>query len=357
MSPTVNTNSSNIIDFVVKQGNGVKGLVDSGLEVVPKQYIQPVEARFDASKVVPEESIPIIDFTNWDDPDVAESITNAASKWGFFQIVNHGVPLKVIEDMKAVVHSFFELPVEEKRKYLKENSPSETVVRLATSFSSEAEAILEWKDFVTLRYASEDEANTFWPPIIKNQAVEYMKKSEVVIKKLLGVLLKKLNVKEINKKLEYPLMGSMRLNLNYYPRCPNPEVAAGVGRHSDVSTITVLLQDEIGGLYVRGIENDTWVHVPPIDGALVINIGDVLEIISNGRYKSIEHQVVANRNKSRISIPIFVNPASDAVIGPLPQVLENGEEAKYKQVVYSDYFEYFFSKAHDGKKTIDYAMI
>ncbi|KAJ7960498.1 2-oxoglutarate (2OG) and Fe(II)-dependent oxygenase superfamily protein [Quillaja saponaria] len=329
MSPTINTNPSNIFDFVVKQGNGVKGLVDSGLEIVPNLYTQPVEIRFDARKVVIEESIPVIDFTNWDDPDVVESISNAASKWGFFQIVNHGVPLKVLEDLKAAIHSFFELPVEEKRKYLKENSPSQSVVRYGTSFSPESEEILEWKDFLRLGYASEDEANTFWPPIIKHQALDYMKKSEVLIKKLFRILLKTLNT-------------------------------TGVGRHSDTSTLTVLLQDEIGGLYVRGIDEstDTWVHVPPIDGALIINIGDVFEAISNGRFKSSEHQAVANRNKNRISVPIFVTPGPDAVIGPLPQVLENGEEeAKYKQVVYSDYLKYCFGKPHDGKKsTIEYLM-
>nr|ACJ85455.1 unknown [Medicago truncatula] len=79
--------------------------------------------------------------------------------------------------------------------------------------------------------------------------------------------------------------------------------------------------------------------------------------MSNGRYKSIEHRVVVDGNKTRISMPIFVNPAPDAVIGTLPEVLENGEEPHYKQVVFSDYFNYFFSKAHDGKKTIEFAKI
>ena len=114
-----------------------------GIKAVPNQYIQPHQQRFNNLKVVSNESIPIIDVTNWDDPNVAESISNAAIKWGFFQIVNHGIPMKAIEDLKASVHRFFELPAEEK-KHIKENCPSD-VVRLATSFSPHAESVLEWK--------------------------------------------------------------------------------------------------------------------------------------------------------------------------------------------------------------------
>lgn len=184
-----------------------------------------------------------------------------------------------------------------------------------------------------------------------------MKAVEPVIRKLLEVLLSYLNVKEIDNAKEYALMGATRINLNYYPACPNPELTAGVGAHSDVSTITVLLQDDTGGLYVRASDGDKWIHVPPIKGALVVNIGDVLQIMSNDRYKSIEHCAFPSKSRNRVSVPIFVNPGSDAVIGPFPEILESGERPIYKQVRYSDYFNYFFSKAHEGKKTMDFAKI
>ncbi|GKD24835.1 feruloyl CoA ortho-hydroxylase 1-like protein [Tanacetum coccineum] len=110
-----------------------------------------------------------------------------------------------------------------------------------------------------------------------------------------------------------------------------------MGGHSDVSTLTVLLQDETGGLYVRKPDSDNWVHVPLVKGSLTINIGDVLQITSNGRYKSIEHHVVANRHENQISVPIFVNPRPNDVIRPLPEVIKRGEKALYKQVLYLDY--------------------
>lgn len=158
---------TNLIDFLVNQVNGVKGLADLNLPSVPHQYIQPVQARLDKSKIVPQESesIPIIDFTDWDDPHVQDSIFSAATEWGFFQIVNHGIPIKVLDDLKASVYRFFELPAEEK-KCLKENSPPE-VVRLATSFSPHAESVLEWKDYLQLVSASEEKIHAYWPAVCK----------------------------------------------------------------------------------------------------------------------------------------------------------------------------------------------
>ncbi|KAK6232518.1 hypothetical protein SCA6_002591 [Theobroma cacao] len=113
-------------------------------------------------------------------------------------------------------------------------------------------------------------------------------------------------------KHESLLMGLMRTNLNYYPICLNPELTVGVGH-------------EIGGLFVRSNQGDNWIHVPPIKGSIVINVGDSLQTMSNGSYRSVEHRVVANRSKSRISVPIFVNPRPGDKIGPLPELVASNE--------------------------------
>lgn len=184
-----------------------------------------------------------------------------------------------------------------------------------------------------------------------------MKRADLLIKRLLGVLLKRLNVKSIDDKKESMLMGGKSMNLNHYPCCPNPELVVGVGRHSDISILTVLLQDENGGLYVRGTKHDSWIHLSPVEGALIINIGDAMQIISNDMYKSIEHQALTNKNQNRVSIPIFVKPGPDAIVGPLPEVLESGQKPMYKTVVYKHYLKSFFDKAHNGKQAIKFARI
>nr|GMD19289.1 feruloyl CoA ortho-hydroxylase 1-like [Ipomoea batatas] len=325
--PVINCHSflSNLTAFVVNEGHGVKGLSDLGLQALPEQYIQPPAERITASTVITDDSIPVIDMSP-ENPEVGEMICEAAKKWGFFQIINHGIPIDVLEEVKAATYRFFSQPAEEKKKHSKGNSPT-TNVRYGTSFAPLAEKALEWKDYLSLFYVSDEQANSFWPSSCREEALNFLKISEIVVKRLLEALMEGLNVKEINAAKESLLMGSRRININYYPKCPNPELTVGIGRHSDVSTLTLLLQDEIGGLYVRKVDggDDAWVPVPPITGALVINIGDALQILSNGRYKSIEHRVIANGSNSRISVPIFVNPRPEDVIGPLPELLDGGE--------------------------------
>ncbi|KAK2641501.1 hypothetical protein Ddye_023264 [Dipteronia dyeriana] len=302
--------SSDMTDFLINQGHGVKGLSEMGIKTLPKQYIQPMEERL-MTKIEPQESIPVIDMSKWDDIQVANSICDAAEKWGFFQVVNHGVPLQVLDDVKKATHGFFGLPAEEKRKYSKENSSSNNV-RFGTSFTPQVEKALEWKDYLSLFHVSDEEPAALWPPVRKNidskfsltyreQIFEYMKSSKPLIKHLLQVLMKRLNVNEIDETKQSLLTGSnLQLEL----------------------AVTQMFQDNVGGLYVRGNEGeDSWIHVPPINGATVINIGDALQIMSNGRYRSVEHRVTANGSSNRISVPIFVNPRPQDMIGPLPETL------------------------------------
>nr|GMD14880.1 feruloyl CoA ortho-hydroxylase 1-like [Ipomoea batatas] len=318
---------SDINDFVVKQGHGVKGLSELGLQTLPNQYVHPPEERLSSMDVVSDDSIPVIDVSNWEDPKVAKLICDAAEKRGFFQIVNHGIPLEMLEKAKAATYRFFREPAEEKKKYSKENCPT-SHVRYSTSFLPQIEKALEWKDHLSMFYVSDEEAAQYWPPSCRDDALEYLKSCEM-----------------------------RRININYYPKCPNPDLTVGVGRHSDISTLTLLLQDDIGGLYVRKLEHEAWSHVPPVKGALVINIGDALQIMSNGRYKSIEHRVMANETNDRISVPVFVNPRPNDIVGPLPEVLASGEKPVYKPVLYSDYAKHFYRKAHNGKDTIAFARI
>lgn len=158
----------NVIDFVVNKGNGVKGLSQTNLKSIPELYINPPEERLDQTQVVTKKSIPTIDVSKWDDPEIADSICKAAAQFGFFQIINHGIPIEVLENVKEAAHEFFELPVEERRKYLKENSPSPTV-ELMTSHSPLVDKVLEWKDYL-IHYCDgqEIEDSKFWPHVSRS---------------------------------------------------------------------------------------------------------------------------------------------------------------------------------------------
>ena len=115
-------------------------------------------------------------------------------------------------------------------------------------------------------------------------ALEYLKASISMVRKLIGVVMEKLGVTLDESRID-SLIGLKMVNMNFYPTCPNPDLTVGVGRHSDMGMFTVLLQDGIGGLYVKMEEdiadaekNGEWIEIPPIPGALVINVGDTLQV-------------------------------------------------------------------------------
>ncbi|CAL0310760.1 unnamed protein product [Lupinus luteus] len=151
--------------------------------------------------------------------------------------------------------------------------------------------------------------------------------------------------------------------MKYYPACPNPELTVGVGSHLDIGAITMLLQDGIGGLYIKVDEEhkqsdkEEWLKIPPIHGALVINIGDALQILSNGKYKSSEHRVRTTNTQSRVFVPVFTLPKPTEKIEPLPEVVKKDGLAHYREIVFQDYMKNVFENVHGGKKSLDFARI
>eukprot|EP00262_Sarcandra_glabra_P012207 TRINITY_DN30_c0_g1_i1.p1 TRINITY_DN30_c0_g1~~TRINITY_DN30_c0_g1_i1.p1 ORF type:complete len:395 (-),score=38.17 TRINITY_DN30_c0_g1_i1:128-1240(-) len=351
-------NESELFELVVRKGHGVKGLVDSGLAVVPPRYAYPPHERIDAKRVINAapflgEPIDLAQLEGENSGEVADAMCGAARRVGFFQVVNHGVPLDVLERAKRVAHAFFNLAPEKKTVYMKGKTPCPNVF-YGTSFSPETEKALEWRDYFSMIYMNDEEAMQFWPPECRDAALAYIKATNRMIYTILNALVRGLGV-EVDERTLNLYMESKKLQFNYYPVCPNPELTGGVGRHSDLEVLTVLLQDDIGGLYVK-VEGDNWIEIPPLEGALVINVGDTLEILSNGSYKSSEHRVIASISKARVSVPIFVGPRPYTMIGPLAGLQED-EKAVYKHILFGEYMANYFLNGHKGKLALDFARL
>ncbi|KAK6254787.1 hypothetical protein SCA6_016092 [Theobroma cacao] len=142
---------------------------------------------------------------------------------------------------------------------------------------------------------------------------------------------------------------------HYYPACPQPELTLGVRKHADPGLLTVLLQNEINGLQV--LREGQWFDVHPVRGGLVVNIGDLLQIVSNDKLKSVKHRVVATHVGPRISVPCFFSGHSSLLDKPFRPIKELTSEAnppRYKDVVLREYVARFLSGSLDGKPPIDY---
>ncbi|XP_061351984.1 flavonol synthase/flavanone 3-hydroxylase-like [Gastrolobium bilobum] len=126
-----------------------------------------------------------------------------------------------------------------------------------------------------------------------------------------------------------------RLKINYYPPCPCPDIVLGVPQHTDMCYMTILVPNEVQGLQVSA--DGHWYDVKYVPNALVIHIGDQLEILSNGKYKAVLHRTTVNKEKTRMSWPVFIEPQPHHEVGPHPKLVNQDNPPKYKTEKYKDY--------------------
>lgn len=126
------------------------------------------------------------------------------------------------------------------------------------------------------------------------------------------------------------------LHLNSYPSCPDPDRAMGLAPHTDSTLLTILYQNNISGLQVLR-EGAGWVTVPPTPGGLVVNMGDLLHILSNGLYRSVLHRVLVNRTQQRFSVAYLYGPPANVQISPHVKLIGPSRPALYRPVTWNEY--------------------
>ncbi|KZV22084.1 hypothetical protein F511_28325 [Dorcoceras hygrometricum] len=142
------------------------------------------------------------------------------------------------------------------------------------------------------------------------------------------------------------------IRVNYYPKCPQPNLTLGLSPHSDPGGMTLLLPDnDVSGLQVRHL--DKWITVKPTPNAFIVNIGDQLQVISNGNYKSVEHRVVVNAKKERLTLALFYNPRGDMLIVPAKRLVTEEHPGLYPPMIFDDYRLYIRTKGLRGKYQVE----
>ncbi|KAF3449159.1 hypothetical protein FNV43_RR09887 [Rhamnella rubrinervis] len=303
--------------------------------------------------------IPVIDFSSLTQGNQEElmKLDLACKDWGFFQVINHGVASEVLQGMKDAAVNFFELPLEEKNKI---SMPPDDIQGYGHAYVVSEEQTLDWQDVLMfIVYPRRYRKHRIWPtkPTEFNEMVEaYSSEVKRVAEELLGSISLAMGMeKRTLQKMHKEMLQALRVN--YYPQCPMPDNVLGLSPHSDTSSITILMQDDnVSGLQIR--HQREWVLVKPIPNALVVNVGDVIEIWSNGKYRSIEHRAVTNDTYTRLSYASFMAPSDDVEVEPLDHMADSqGSFQMYKKVIYGEYLRESMKRRMEGKAYTEMAKI
>ncbi|KAJ0823546.1 Naringenin,2-oxoglutarate 3-dioxygenase [Helianthus annuus] len=295
--------------------------------------------------------IPVISLKGIDDVDgssvdgfgsrraeICDKIVKACEDWGIFQVVDHGVDTKLLSEMTRLAREFFELPTEEKLRFDMTGGKKGGFI---VSSHLQGEAVQDWREIVTyFSYPIKARDYSRWPDTPK----EWRAVTEKYSEELMGLACKLLEVLSEAMGLQKEALTKacvdmdQKVVVNYYPKCPQPDLTLGLKRHTDPGTITLLLQDQVGGLQATRDGGNTWITVQPIEGAFVVNLGDHGHYLSNGRFKNADHQAVVNSNMSRLSIATFQNPAPEAIVYPL-KVNEGEKSIMEKPITFMEMYK------------------
>ncbi|KAL3350298.1 hypothetical protein AABB24_023009 [Solanum stoloniferum] len=188
--------------------------------------------------------------------------------------------------------------------------------------------------------------------------LEYSEKLREVARNLLGGISESLGLEESYLDKDLDLESGLQIFVgNYYPPCPQPELTMGMPPHSDHGLLTLLIHNQVGGLQVQ--YQGKWINVNALPNSLLVNIGDHLEIFSNGKYKSNIHRAVVNNKVTRISVAIAHGPSLDTIVRPASPLMEkeNSPSAYYIPMKYKDYLEMQQSNQLNAKSCLERVKI
>ncbi|KAJ7968834.1 2-oxoglutarate (2OG) and Fe(II)-dependent oxygenase superfamily protein [Quillaja saponaria] len=340
----------------------VQQLATEPINSIPQHFLRPDQeppSPFFNENTGPLPTIPIIDMKQLLSGEASaefelENLYSSCKEWGLFQVVNHGVSISLLENLKHEIEGFFQLPLEEKMKYKKEGD----FEGYGTVILSNDQK-LDWGDrfYMITNPLNRRKPHLFpeLPSSLRITLESYIMELQKLAMTLLGFLGKgvKMDVNEIGELFED---GMQSVRMTYYPPCPQPEQVMGITAHSDATGITILNQvNGVNGLELK--KDGVWIPVNVKANALVVNLGDILEILSNGKYKSVEHRVSVNSKKERISIATFFNPKFESEIGPMMKLTSPQNPPLYKRIQMEKYVKDFFSRRLDGKSYLELMRI
>ena len=288
-------------------------------------------------------TLPLIDVATLDSQATLAVLDDACREWGFFYAVRHGIAERIFDDVQTDARAFFAQSRESKR----------AITRTADNpwgyFDREyTKNTRDWKE--TFDYGPADGGALVpqWPrglPSFRRSVLACYGACEDLSFRLLHALARNLGRPHEGLDAAFDPAHTSFIRLNHYPPCPEPARPSGVAtpargylgvnHHTDSGVLTLLLQDEHAGLEV--LHDGVWRPVMPRRDALVVNIGDIVQVWSNDRYRAALHRVVVNPDHDRLSVAFFLNPTYEATYAPLPTTVDALHPPRYRPIRWGEF--------------------
>ncbi|KDP25011.1 hypothetical protein JCGZ_23994 [Jatropha curcas] len=326
----------------------VQELAKVQTDVIPPRYI-----RQESDSGVSVMEIPVVDMQKLlSQESELDKLHYACRHWGFFQLVNHEVEHSLLEKIKKEVKDLFNLSMEEKKKFWQ--YPGE-VEGFGQAFVVSEDQKLDWGDlfFMVTQPIHARKPHLFpnFPLPLRDTLDTYSTEVKNLAMVILAHMAKALHM-EADEMKEIFEDGHQSMRMNYYPPCPQPDKVIGLTPHSDATGLTILLQvNEVEGLQIK--KDNKWLSVKPFPNAFIINIGDILEIVTNGTYSSIEHRATVNSEKERLSIATFYAPRYSVEIGPASSLITKQTPQLFKRIGVEEYFQGLFARELHSKSYLE----
>ncbi|KAK1365843.1 Fe2OG dioxygenase domain-containing protein [Heracleum sosnowskyi] len=295
------------------------------------------------SFALPGDGIPVIDYSlliSEDTDQQAKSVSElgkACRDWGSFMVKNHGISEELYEAMFERCEEFNSMSDDEKQLFKMKKDVMDRIMFGCSSINMSSTQVRFWRDYLKL-FVHPDFNSPHKPAGFSEKLLEISTKQREVMKNLLSGVSKSLgveesylyNIAEMDKGMDFCVM-------NIYPPCPQPELAVGLSPHTDFGLLSILIANGIGGLQIQ--QNGTWFNVKIPPKYLMVNLGDHMEILTNGKYKSVVHRAMVNNKTTRISLVTFYGAEVNNFVVPTPKFVDdNNNPLAYRGMKYGDYF-------------------